>query len=448
MNKTDKIILEDLDELYNYLYLEYQMASIKMIKNKKDLKVEQEALKDAVTIIEEIINVFRGNRVRHFVSQLNGFSVAITNLDFSKEHKNYITWKVLEKDLESMQLLLENKGLLLSKKQQEALLKYDLSNRQFSDLLTLEEEKGKELPFELQEAIQNAKAAEKEKMHIMKNLFAIRDHYFTKKKNFFLTDYQIVLQALRELRLSEKLIDELSRQLKEEIIIPTKDLKPTETLKNRSTHVTSAISSVKRENGEYTNSEKERREILQKIKNFYNLAKDKPVRNLSLLEKAELIDLLESVGYSELECRKIIQKINKTFNKTEFFDPSDYFEKIELIMLLKQCFYSDEKVRQILQGMKCGLTRKNKSLTKEQQIMRNAMIYNNYFKSIKDTEAYNEILEALKQYRKEKKLTQEDAEIWKEFALEMINDNYQQSNYNSEMSEAQRQIKLRSKKND
>ena len=179
-----------------------------MIKNKKDLKVEQEALKDAVTIIEEIINVFRGNRVRHFVSQLNGFSVAITNLDFSKEHKNYITWKVLEKDLESMQLLLENKGLLLSKKQQEALLKYDLSNRQFSDLLTLEEEKGKELPFELQEAIQNAKAAEKEKMHIMKNLFAIRDHYFTKKKNFFLTDYQIVLQALRELRLSEKLIDE------------------------------------------------------------------------------------------------------------------------------------------------------------------------------------------------------------------------------------------------
>ena len=56
--------------------------------------------------------------------------------------------------------------------------------------------------------------------------------------------------------------------------------------------------------------------------------------------------------------------------------------------------------------------------------------------------------EALKQYRKEKKLTQEDAEIWKEFALEMINDNYQQSNYNSEMSEAQRQIKLRSKKND
>ena len=39
MNKTDKIILEDLDELYNYLYLEYQMASIKMIKNKKDLKV-------------------------------------------------------------------------------------------------------------------------------------------------------------------------------------------------------------------------------------------------------------------------------------------------------------------------------------------------------------------------------------------------------------------------
>lgn len=397
MNKVDKVIEKELRDTLEV----YKNLTIKTISKKSkgmETDYELEGLKNALLNLTELINIIEGNKVSRIISTNALFSINILTLILPNHLKKRLVMKAIETDIENLQKLIDNEGILLTNGQKEIIRKYKLSNEQFFDLLEIDKKQLTTLPIDLQGVILDLDQEAKEQMHLQQIFFDLRDHYFKKRDKFTWEDFQKVCSALEKLELADDLMTLLIKELLKEIIdtkMETKDTKDKEPKKEPTKPIVSSEISQRT----YTASEKERRELLQEVKTYYDLVNDKPIRSLNIKEKSELVEHLTSLGYSEKECQRILQNVNKAYKKTEHFGSLDYLEKIELALLLRKTFYSENKIREILKSINTGLTKKYSNQSKKEKEQRNSEIYNLFYRFMKNQDGYSEIEEANQEWK-------------------------------------------------